>query len=325
MSDQSLIQVRNLRKYFPVGTGIFSRSRRFVKAVDDVSFDIPRQKSFGLTGESGSGKTTLARLIIKLIEPTSGSVYLNEQNIYELNEKQMRPVRRQMQMIFQDPLSSLNPRKTIKQTLEQPFKIHTSLSEEQIENEATRLLEIVGLMPPEIFLDRFPHELSGGQRQRVCIARAISLRPIFLIADEFVSALDVSVRAQIIKLLKKLQAEFRMTYLIITHDIALIKSMCNNVSVMYLGRLVEVGDASKVTKSPLHPYTRMLLSAVLEPDPDTAKIQKHMFYGDVPSPINPPSGCNFHPRCTYTTEKCKTVLPPPTEVDGRIVACHLYA
>jgi len=296
-----------------------------VKAVDGVSFNIPRQESFGLTGESGSGKTTLARLIIKLIEPTSGSVYLNGQNIYELNEKQMRLLRRQMQMIFQDPLSSLNPRKTTKQTLEQPFKLHASLSKEQVENEVARLLEIVGLAPPEIFLGRFPHELSGGQRQRVCIARAISLRPIFLIADEFVSALDVSVRAQIIKLLKKLQAEFRMTYLIITHDIALIKSMCSNFSVMYLGRFLEVGDASKITKSPLHPYTRMLLSAVLEPDPDVAKIRTHMLYGDVPSPINPPSGCNFHPRCPYVTEKCKTTHPPPTEVDGRIVSCHLYA
>jgi oligopeptide/dipeptide ABC transporter ATP-binding protein len=321
---QAIIQVRDLRKYFPVSTQIFSRSRSFVRAVDGVSFDISKQESYGLIGESGSGKTTLARLILRLIEPTSGSVYFDGQNIYKMNTKQMALLRRKMQMIFQDPLSSLNPSKTIRQSLEQPFKLHTSFSKEQIENEVAHLLEVVGLTPPESFLDRFPHELSGGQRQRVCIARAVALRPAFLIADEPVSALDVSVRAQIIRLLRRLQTESKMTYLIITHDIALVGSLCSHVLVMYLGKIVESGHVEEVIRSPLHPYTQMLLSAVLEPDPNIIKIQRHVLQGEVPSPINPPSGCHFHPRCPYATERCKREPPRLTEVDGRLVACHLY-
>jgi len=264
--------------------------------------------------------------MLGLIEPTDGAVYFRGKNIFKLSKEEMRKIRREMQIIFQDPLASLNPRKTIEQTLKQVFKIHTSLSDDEILDRVKSLLEMVGLTPPERFLSRYPHELSGGQRQRVCIARAIALKPSFLIADEPVSALDVSIRGQIIKLIRRIHEEFNMAYLVITHDIALVKSMCKNVLVMYLGRLVEIGETMDVMKSPLHPYTQMLLSAVPIPNPEIARERKkhRVVIGEPPSPINPPKGCHFHPRCPYVKEICRKERPELIRVDGRLVACHLY-
>jgi oligopeptide/dipeptide ABC transporter ATP-binding protein len=327
MESQALLQVRDIKKYFPVGKGLF-RSRKYVRAVDGVSFDVPKGGTLGIVGESGSGKTTLARIILRLIEPTSGVVYFNNQNILALNKTQMRRLRSQMQIVFQDPMASLNPRKTVKQTLEQVFRLHTSLSDREIYSRVVKLLETVDLTPSELFIKRYPHELSGGQRQRVCIARAIALYPTLLIADEPVSALDVSIRGQIVNLLMKIYQERagEMAYIIISHDIALVNHMCKNVLVMYLGRIVETGDVSEVIKSPLHPYTQMLISAIPVPDPEVARSRKRMaITGEIPSPTNPPSGCHFHPRCPYATERCKTKIPPQATVGKRSVFCHLYA
>ncbi len=328
MENQALVCVKNVKKYFPVSRGFFVKSQKYVRAVDGVSFDVPNGGIFGIVGESGSGKTTLARVILRLIEPTSGAVYFNKQNLFTLNKNQMRRLRSQMQMIFQDPMASLNPRRTVKQTLEQVFKLHTSLDSKEISDRIIRLLETVDLTPPELFLKRHPHELSGGQRQRVCIARAIALHPTLLVADEPVSALDVSIRGQIVNLLMKIHREHagKMAYIIISHDIALINSMCKNILVMYVGRVVEMGDVQEVIKSPLHPYTQMLISAVPVPDPKVTRTRKRMaITGEIPSPINPPSGCHFHPRCPYATGKCKEKIPSETKVGKRSVYCHLYA
>jgi len=327
MRDQALVKVRNLKKYFPVSKSFLSRSKKYVRAVDGISFNVPRGGRLGIVGESGSGKTTLAYLMLRLIEPTDGAVFFENRNIFELKKEQMRKLRRKMQMIFQDPLASLNPRKTVKQTLEQPFKLYSSLSNEEIYDKISGLLETVDLTPPELFIDRYPHQLSGGQRQRVCIARAIALHPTLLIADEPVSALDVSIRGQIINLLMRIYKERagEMAYIVISHDIALISSMCRNVLVMYLGRVVEMGEVHKVIKSPLHPYTQMLISAIPVPDPETERARgRIVISGEIPSPINPPSGCHFHPRCPYATEKCRLEAPPQVEVDKRLVFCHLY-
>jgi len=327
MRDQALVKVRNLKKYFPVSKSFLSRSEKYVRAVDGVNFNVPRGGRLGIVGESGSGKTTLAYLMLRLIEPTDGAVFFENRNIFELKKEQMRKLRRKMQMIFQDPLASLNPRKTIKQTLEQPFKLYSSLSNEEIYDKISGLLETVDLTPPELFIDRYPHQLSGGQRQRVCIARAIALHPTLLIADEPVSALDVSIRGQIINLLMRIYKERagEMAYVVISHDIALISSMCRNVLVMYLGRVVEMGEVHKVIKSPLHPYTQMLISAIPVPDPEAERARgRIVISGEIPSPINPPSGCHFHPRCPYATEKCRLEAPPQVEVDKRLVFCHLY-
>lgn len=327
MENQALVQVKNIKKYFPVTKSLFGRSRKFAKAVDGVSFNVAEGEILGIVGESGSGKTTVARIILRLLEPTSGVIYFNKQNIFSLNKTQMRKLRAQMQMIFQDPMASLNPRKKVRQIIEQVFKVHLSLTSEECLDRVTRLLETVGLTPTELFLDRYPHELSGGQRQRVCIARAIALRPMLLIADEPVSALDVSIRGQIVNLLMEIYKERvgEMAYIVISHDIALINSMCKKVLVMYLGRIVEMGEVDKVVKSPLHPYTQMLISAVPVPNPEIARARKrNIITGEIPSPINPPSGCHFHPRCPYATNKCKVETPQQIEIDGRSVFCHLY-
>jgi len=328
MENQALLRVRNVKKYFPISKGFLSKSQKYLRAVDGVSFDVPKGGTLGIVGESGSGKTTLARIILRLIEPTSGAVYFKNQNIFMLNKNQMRKLRSQMQMVFQDPMASLNPRKTVKQTLEQVFKLHTSLSNEEIYDRIVKLLETLDLTPAELFLKRYPHELSGGQRQRVCIARAIALHPTLLIADEPVSALDVSVRGQIINLLMRIYEEHarEMAYIIISHDISLVNHMCKDILVMYLGRIVEKGEVSEVIKSPLHPYTQMLISAIPVPDPEVTRARKRMIItGEVPSPLNPPTGCHFHPRCPYATEKCRMEVPSEIKVGKRSVFCHLYA
>jgi len=324
MSSEPLVRVQNLIKHFPVKKSLLTRKTQFIKAVDDVSFEIQKGENVALVGESGCGKTTAARLILRVLEPTSGSVTFAGKNLFDLTDEEMRPIRTQMQLVFQDPYASLNPRKTIRQILSKPFVLHTNLPKEEIENKVLHLLEIVGLSPPELFVDRHPHEFSGGQRQRICIARAIALNPPFVIADEPVSALDVSVRAQILNLLKDLQKRLGITYLFITHDLAVVRSVSNRVAVMYVGRVVEVGEVSDLFKSPLHPYTEALLSATPIPDPERSRSRDRIILrGDVPSPIAPPPGCRFNTRCPHTMEKCRQLEPQLSAVKGRLVACHL--
>jgi len=324
MSKEHLVTVKNLKKYFPVEKGLFRRRRQSLKAVDDVSLGIGKGDNLALVGESGCGKTTTARLILRLLDPTSGSVYFAGKSVFNLSEKELRSLRPQMQLVSQDPYASLNPRKTIRQILSKPFRLHTDMSSNEIEDKILRLLEIVGLSPPELFVDRHPHEFSGGQRQRICIARAIALDPPFVVADEPVSALDVSVRAQILNLLKDLQARLGITYLFITHDLAVVRSVSNRIAVMYLGKLVEVGVVSGLFKAPLHPYTEALLSATPIPDPERSRSkQRIILRGDVPSPIDPPPGCRFHTRCPLAVDECKVSEPVLREVEDGFVACHL--
>ncbi len=321
-----MLRVIDVKKYFPVGTRIFGKSRHYLKAVDSISFNAFQGDSIGIVGESGSGKTTLARVILRLIEPTSGEVYFNNINILKLGRREIWKLRPKMQMVFQDPMASLNPRKKIKQILSQVFEIHTNLTRQEILERVIELLEKVGLTPPELFLDRYPHELSGGQRQRICIARAIALNPELLIADEPVSALDVSVRGQIVNLLLDIYEQYRITYIVISHDIALIKNICKNALVMYLGKMVERGEIEKIINEPLHPYTQLLISTIPIPDPEIARKRKRVsVIGDIPSLLNPPRGCYFHPRCPYSMDKCRLEYPPLVEVDDRLVSCYLYS
>uniref|UniRef100_A0A7C5Y812 ABC transporter ATP-binding protein n=1 Tax=Caldiarchaeum subterraneum TaxID=311458 RepID=A0A7C5Y812_CALS0 len=321
-----MLKIVNLKKYFPAGRTLYGRAKSFVKAVDDVSFEVGEGETLGIVGESGSGKTTLARLIMRLIEPTAGKIYFQGVDILSLNAREMLKIRPMMQMIFQDPMASLNPRKKVRQTLKQVYKLHTDLSDEEIDAKIAELLERVGMSPPELFLERYPHELSGGQRQRICIARAIALNPKVIIADEPVSALDVSIRGQIINLLLELRKQFpKIAYIIISHDIALIRAMCSKTLVMYAGKAVEFGETNDVIHKPLHPYTAMLISALPLPDPElTRKRIRTPITGETPSLINPPSGCRFHPRCPYVMEKCKQVHPPHVGAGERMVSCYLY-
>ena len=326
MGKEPLVRVAKLKKHFSVKKGILKRKEQFVKAVDDVSFEISKGENLALVGESGCGKTTTARLILRLLDPTSGSISFAGKDLFDLTEEELRLIRPQLQLVFQDPYASLNPRKTIKQILGKPFSLHTELTKEKIEDEVLRLLEIVGLSPPALFVDRYPHEFSGGQRQRICIARAIALNPSLVVADEPVSALDVSVRAQILNLLKDLQTRLGITYLLITHDLAVVRSVSNRVAVMYLGKLVEVGEVSELFKEPLHPYTEALLSATPIPDPEKSRSREKMIlHGDVPSPIDPPPGCRFHTRCPLAMEKCRKLEPQLAGIKGGLVACHLRA
>ena len=326
MGKEPLVRVTKLKKHFSVKKGILKRKEQFVKAVDDVSFEISKGENLALVGESGCGKTTTARLILRLLDPTSGSISFAGKDLFDLTEEELRLIRPQLQLVFQDPYASLNPRKTIKQILGKPFSLHTDLTKEKIEDEVLRLLEIVGLSPPALFVDRYPHEFSGGQRQRICIARAIALNPSLVVADEPVSALDVSVRAQILNLLKDLQTRLGITYLLITHDLAVVRSVSNRVAVMYLGKLVEVGEVSELFKEPLHPYTEALLSATPIPDPEKSRSREKMIlHGDVPSPIDPPPGCRFHTRCPLAMEKCRKLEPQLAGIKGGLVACHLRA
>jgi peptide/nickel transport system ATP-binding protein/oligopeptide transport system ATP-binding protein len=293
-----------------------------VKAVDDVSFTLQEGETLGLVGESGCGKSTMGRAILQLIRPTSGEIIYQGKDLTKLNFKEMRPVRRDIQMIFQDPYSSLNSRMTIRNILLEPMKIHGLFTREEREERVEYLLEVVGLSPA--YAHRYPHEFSGGQRQRIGIARALSLNPKLIIADEPVSALDVSVQAQVLNLMQDLQKQFRLTYIFIVHNLSVVKHFSTRVGVMYLGRLVELADKRRLYQSPRHPYTQALLSAAPIPDPD-AKREKIILSGEVPNPQNPPSGCAFHTRCPACMEICKTDRPPYKEVEpGHYVACHLY-
>jgi oligopeptide transport system ATP-binding protein len=324
---ETLVEVKNLKMYFPVIEGIvFQKAIAHVKAVDDVSFEIKKGETLGLVGESGCGKTTTGRCILQLERPTAGEVVFEGVNLNNLNQKALSPVRQKIQVIFQDPYSSLNPRMKIADIIGEPMKVHGIYPDvERRQKRVAELLSICGLDPA--FADRYPHEMSGGQRQRVGIARALSLNPEFIICDEAVSALDVSIQAQVINLLEDLRDEFGLTYLFIAHDLSVVHHLCHRVAVMYLGKLVELADSDELFDNPLHPYTNALLSAVPVPDPTTEKEREHrVLQGEVPSPMNPPSGCVFHPRCPLAVDNCRNEIPALKELrPGHWVACPVVS
>lgn len=318
-----VLEVKNLSKYFPAKKGLFKK-KSYVKAVDDVSFTIKRGETLGLVGESGCGKTTTGRTVLKLYNPTSGEIIFNGQNITNLSEKEMLPLRRKMQMIFQDPYASLNPRMTVGDIIGEAIDIHGLYKGEERNARIRFLLDKVGLNGSHI--NRYAHEFSGGQRQRIGIARALAVEPDFIVCDEPISALDVSIQAQVINMLEELQEEFGLTYLFIAHDLSMVKHISTHIGVMYLGNLVEKGLSNDVYNKPKHPYTKALLSAVPIPDPNVAKNNKRIvLQGDIPSPIDPPPGCRFAGRCLEATDRCRRENPVLKEVEvGHFVACHLY-
>ncbi|WP_035300566.1 ABC transporter ATP-binding protein [Brevibacillus thermoruber] len=318
--SQPLLEVRGLKKYFPVQTGFWGREK-VVRAVDGVHLTVYPGETLSIVGESGCGKSTTGRCILRLIEPTEGEILFQGRDIRALNAAGLRAARRDMQLVFQDPFASLNPRKTVGQILQDPLIVHGIGTPAERRKRVEEMIEIVGLTRQH--LDRFPHEFSGGQRQRIGIARALILRPKLVVADEPVSALDVSIQAQILNLLKDLQREFQLTYLFISHDLSVVRHISDRVAVMYLGKVVEVADKTALYERPTHPYTQALLSAVPVPDP-TREVNRIILEGDLPSPANPPSGCQFHPRCRYCMEVCRTTVPPLKEAEpGHLVACHL--
>ncbi|ABR31046.1 peptide ABC transporter ATPase [Thermosipho melanesiensis] len=323
-----MIVVKDLVKHFPIkrtiGEILTRVPQRFVKAVDGVSFEIKKGETFGLVGESGSGKTTTGRLLLRLIEPTSGEIIFENVDITKLKKEELRKFRKNFQIIFQDPMAALNPYMKIGEAIKHGLEIHNIGSGRQERKKLVmQMLERVNLSPPEEFYYRYPHELSGGQRQRIVIARALVLRPKFVVADEAIAMLDVSVRSQLLQLLIELKRDFDLTFLFITHDLATTKYICNKIGVMYLGKLVEIGGFKDIYLEPLHPYTKALISAVPEPDPKKKK-KKIIPKGEVPNPINPPSGCRFHPRCPFAKDICKVEEPKLIDYNGRKVACHLY-
>ena len=320
-TKQPLIEVRHLKEYFDVSTG-FLRSKP-LKAVDDVSFSINRGETLGLVGESGCGKTTVGRTILRLSgDKTGGQVLFNGQEVYDLSPKEMRPLRTKMQIIFQDPFSSLSPRLPVGEIIGEAVREHNLVPANEFDDYIDKIMDNCGLQP--FHKDRYPHEFSGGQRQRICIARALALNPEFVVCDEPVSALDVSIQAQIINLLKDLQEQYKLTYLFISHDLSVVEHISDSVGVMYLGSLVEYGDTADIFRNPLHPYTKALFSAIPVPDP-TVKMDRIVLEGSIPSPANPPSGCKFHTRCKYCMERCKVEAPEQKEIEpGHYVVCHLY-
>ncbi len=323
MARDTILEVKNLKKYYPVSGGLFGKTRNYVKAVDDVSFNIERGTTMGLVGESGCGKTTVGRTILRLHEVTGGTVKFADQDLATLPKGELRRLRPRMQMIFQDPYSSLSPRMPVGEIIGEAVKQHNIVPKSQYRAYIAKVMRDCGLQPQYFY--RYPHEFSGGQRQRICIARAVALNPELIICDEPVSALDVSIQAQIINLLMDLQKQFNYTYLFISHDLSIVEHISKTIGVMYLGSMVEMGDKEKIFANPMHPYTRALLSAVPMPDP-SYKMNRIILSGDIPSPVNPPSGCKFRTRCSEAMDICSKVEPVFKEYEpGHKVACHLYS
>jgi oligopeptide transport system ATP-binding protein len=324
---QALVVVENLKKYFPVGGGlVFQQKKGSVRAVDGVSFSITKGETLGLVGESGCGKTTTGRTILNLYTPTEGRIVIDGEEWTNSNKAKLKEFRRKTAMIFQDPYASLNPRWTVSAIVSEPLRVHKLFSTEKERTQrVNELLNLVGLSSR--LINRFPHEFSGGQRQRIGVARALASDPLFIVCDEPISALDVSIQAQVVNLLEELQDKFGLTYLFIAHDLSMVRHICDRVAVMYLGVIVELGERNEVYENPFHPYTKALLSAVPIPDPKKDRErQRIILSGDVPSPINPPSGCRFHPRCQYMMERCKVDIPEWRELSsGHWTACHLFS
>jgi peptide/nickel transport system ATP-binding protein len=322
INDEDVLKVKNLKKYYPIASNVFMKAKSYVKAVDDVSFSIKRGTTMGLVGESGCGKTTIGKTILKLTNKTDGQVIFEGKDLHELSRKELRKMRPKIQIIFQDPYSSLSPRMPVGEIIGEAVRDNKLIPKEEFDEYISKVMIDCGLQP--YHKTRYPHEFSGGQRQRICIARAIALNPDFIVCDEPVSALDVSVQAQIINLLNELQEKYSLTYLFISHDLSVVEHISDNVGVMYLGNLVEYSDKESIFSEPLHPYTKALFSAIPISDPDM-KNDRIILEGNIPSPSNPPSGCKFHTRCSECMEICKTKIPEMREVKaGHTVACHLY-
>ncbi|MBM7650614.1 ABC transporter ATP-binding protein [Neobacillus cucumis] len=316
-----LLEVNGLKKYFPITGGLFGRKQGEVKAVDDVSFYVKKGETLGIVGESGCGKSTTGRLLMRLIEASSGKILFEDQEITRMSKSELRRLRRDIQMVFQDPYASLNPRHSIEQILEEPLIVHGIGTKEERRKQVRDMLDVVGLS--SYHAKRYPHQFSGGQRQRIGIAKALMTKPKLIIADEPVSALDVSIQAQVLNLMKDIQNEFQLTYIFISHDLGVVRHICNRVGVMYLGRLIELAESEELYQNSYHPYTKALLAAVPIPDPDSKK-EMIFIEGEMPSPANPPSGCAFHTRCSQGLDICKTTRPREHDLKGHLVACHLY-
>ncbi|WP_019120985.1 ABC transporter ATP-binding protein [Brevibacillus massiliensis] len=318
---EPLLEVKGLQKYFPIRSGALKKTTGYVRAVDGIDLTVYPGETVGIVGESGCGKSTTGRTILRLLEPTAGEVWFNGKDLARLSKEEMRRTRKDIQMVFQDPFASLNPRQTIKQILLESLEVHGIGTKAERLKTVEEIIEVVGLQKEH--LNRHPHDFSGGQRQRIGIARALVLKPKLIIADEPVSALDVSIQSQILNLLKDLKKDFNLTLLFISHDLSVVKHICDRVAVMYLGRVVEIADKQTLFKNPSHPYTQALLSAVPQANPNV-KRERIILKGDLPSPANPPSGCTFHPRCIHATEECKTAVPHLQDIgDGQLVSCHL--